>query len=191
MINHLWMLRAECFPGMMVSVLNLGESRQLGQDGHSTPSTAHWSRKSLKHLRVQRKGIGRSSKDAVSIFPLPHTTQGTNWPSGKDTSWRKTRYRKDNILPKSQGCCPCVHHFSIYFRKMANRSKLQDFRWKCVGYNIFSRFFSRLFMSKWARGDCPGDVAQEQTVVAYPVHSKEDDLPPVTGGNGSQSLHQA
>lgn len=62
MINHLWMLGTEWFPEMLVSVLNLEESRQLGQAGHSTPSTAHWSRKSLKQLRVQRKGIGREEK---------------------------------------------------------------------------------------------------------------------------------
>lgn len=154
MINHLWMLGTEWFPEMLVSVLNLEESRQLGQAGHSTPSTAHWSRKSLKQLRVQRKGIGREEKRRCCAH-LSSITQGTNRPSGKNTSLRKTRYHKDNVLPKSQGCCPCIHHFSISFRKMANRSKLQDFRWKCVGYNLFSRFFSRLFMSRWARGGCP------------------------------------
>lgn len=55
-----WVWRTEQCPGTLASMLKFRESRRRGQADHSPPSLAHWSSRSLKPLRVQRRGAGRS-----------------------------------------------------------------------------------------------------------------------------------
>lgn len=92
------------------------ESRQRGQGWSPLLTLACWSSRSLKPLRVQTRWAGT----------LPHATGRTDWP-WKDTSWRETCHRKDDVLSRSPGMpWHGFHRFPTSFKTTANGSKRQD-----------------------------------------------------------------